>query len=59
MDPDAVLDEIRDISTNWLAGASNAEPAAIEVQLGDLAEKVQALDQWLSKGGFLPTAWRR
>jgi hypothetical protein len=22
-----------------------------------LAERVQALDEWLKKGGFLPTAW--
>jgi hypothetical protein len=25
----------------------------------ELVEKVDALDQWLRKGGFLPTDWRK
>jgi hypothetical protein len=38
------------------SGASPERVAAI----GDtLAELVQAMDQWLSRGGFLPTDWQR
>lgn len=26
---------------------------------GEFAETFEALDEWLSKGGFLPAAWRQ
>lgn len=26
---------------------------------GELVDALEALDQWLSRGGFLPTAWAR
>lgn len=49
MDPDATLARIR-------------EQAAADRMHGppydSLAEHVQALDEWLSNGGFLPEAWR-
>ncbi len=32
---------------------------AIAVDATDLAEAVDALDVWLSRGGFLPNAWAR
>jgi hypothetical protein len=25
----------------------------------ELAEKIEALDEWLTKGGFLPRRWKR
>lgn len=47
MDPDVCLAEIRAILDKPDADA-----------YADLAERVEALDQWLTRGGFLPAAWR-
>lgn len=54
MDPDTALAELRTLALDVLSpvdGESSDE--AIE-----LAEKFQGLDEWLSRGGFLPAAWR-
>lgn len=51
MDPNANLEEQRRIvSTIIRDGSGDAER---------LADLVEALDEWLSKGGFLPEAWKR
>ena len=52
MDPDATLKQLREL----------CRQAMLEVDLPtflaeDLAEQFQALDMWLSRGGFLPHAW--
>lgn len=52
MDPDATLDDIHDLLNDILNRDQADEHTAIE-----LAEKVNALDQWLAKGGFLPAGW--
>lgn len=49
MDPNATLDEIRDILKNQRARESAER----------LRELIESLDQWLSKGGFLPEAWEK
>lgn len=49
MDPDKALAELREA----LQELAN-DPDAWE----DVIEKFEALDGWLSKGGFLPKAWR-
>ena len=46
MDPDATLDAIRENITNGTAAA-----------LDEAANLFTDLDEWLSKGGFLPTDW--
>ena len=49
MDPNAALTEIRSIL------------ARNDLELPDyerLAELTEALDKWLSNGGFLPDAWQ-
>lgn len=56
MDPDANLKEQRLLAQTILHGDD-----ADSIDTGDavrLAELVQALDEWLVKGGFLPTAWQ-
>jgi hypothetical protein len=53
MDPDACLREIRDIVQ--LAGAAELD---WEEAFERLAERVGGLDDWLSRGGFPPAAWR-
>lgn len=55
MDPNATLARIRELTASLLD--SDADPGTA-ASIGDqLAEHVQALDEWLSKGGFLPRAW--
>ncbi len=56
MDPDEALAQMRTaIETVWAAESSVAASAAADT----LAEHAAALDQWLSKGGFLPQAWSK
>ncbi len=54
MDPDANLKEQRDLlrkfrKRNRLTAGEAAR----------LAELVDSLDEWISRGGFLPEAWRQ
>lgn len=60
MDPNACLEKIRDLYER-LVRVSDAEPdapvAAEDAQ--ELAEAVNDLDDWLCKGGFLPSDWNR
>jgi hypothetical protein len=56
MDPNANLDEQLDIVQRML----NQESEHIDT--GDavrLAELVEALNEWICKGGFLPATWDR
>lgn len=52
MDPDAVLQQLRELAAQILANASEESDVAVE-----LAEKVAELEQWLTGGGFLPASW--
>lgn len=49
MDPNATLDRMR----RHLDAAHSAD------EFDELCELVEAMDNWLSKGGFLPDAWKR
>ena len=56
MDPDEALKRLRELTQNVLRLAELGEDNA---ELGvELAEQVEALDEWISKGGFLPKAWQ-
>jgi len=50
MDPDATLKMIRELAAEVACRA--VDPDAVE-----LAELVQSLDEWISRGGFLPKEW--
>jgi hypothetical protein len=54
MDPNATLAEIRNIVTDWAQNGTDGEDA-----MQEMAESFGALDEWLTKGGFLPDAWKR
>lgn len=55
MDPNANLEEQRQIVATLLAG-----PCGDADNLGmRLAELAQALDEWITKGGFLPADWQK
>ena len=49
MDPNETLATLRNLSRETMLGNS--------VDYMDLAEAFQALDSWLSNGGFLPKVW--
>lgn len=55
MDPNANLEEMRRLAGKLLADEFEIDSADAE----RLAELVQALDAWISKGGFLPRDWQR
>lgn len=52
MDPNTTLADIRESAEVFLSGANDERAVA-------LAEAVIALDEWLTKGGFLPADWSR
>ena len=58
MDPNANLEEQRRIITSMQDGTSK-DPVEWAQDSQRLAELVQALDEWISKGGALPKAWSR
>lgn len=49
MDVNATLESLRE----WAAGADCGIGAS------DAMELFQALDQWILRGGYLPSAWER
>lgn len=53
MDPNAALAEIRKLTRDVLKGRADEE------DIERLAELIEGLDNWLSKGGFLPKNWDR
>ncbi len=42
-----------------LADEDPPEPGSELAHAADLADAFEALDGWLSKGGFLPESWRQ
>ncbi len=56
MDPQATLNQLRELVTEVRqSDAFNLEQlAGLAI---DLANNVEALDGWLSRGGFLPSSW--
>lgn len=58
MDPNKVLEELRQlVEDEELDGDWSAEEANRRLVL--FVHSVEALDTWLSRGGFLPDAWQR
>lgn len=49
MDPNAALNELREM----VAAINNGRTPDLE----HLAEVFEGLDDWISRGGFLPTDW--
>lgn len=58
MDPNANLKEQREIAQKILRGVLLTRNELAELGLR-LAELVEAQNEWLSAGGFLPDAWSR
>ena len=67
MDPDANLREQREIARaiqkvlddcNGDGSLTDGQQFYVAAQAERLAELVEALDGWITKGGFLPARWR-
>jgi hypothetical protein len=59
MDPNAALAELRRlvIINNNDSSVTNREQAVIDARLDRMADLFEALDGWITRGGFLPTEW--
>lgn len=58
MDPNANLFRQITLATRIRHAADNGQKVS-EADAEELAELVTALDNWIRRGGFLPTAWER
>lgn len=58
MDPNECLREIRELKMRLLAQDDNEEPHD-PIDVARLLELVEALDGWITAGGFLPEAWKK
>lgn len=54
MDPNATLRSIRNMIDDYFSDPDGTNHVVV---LFDLADHVEALDEWITAGGFLPDAW--
>lgn len=54
MDPNQTLNDARDACKHWTHGERGDHDL---VAFDELVSAFEALDEWLSRGGFLPDAW--
>lgn len=57
MDPNETLVSIRALTAKIIE-LSDKDDEDLAIEGLELAEAAQALDEWLTKGGFLPSAWK-
>lgn len=57
MDPNQTLHDLRTALVDYRAATTIGASDAADRLADRLAEHIQALDDWLSAGGFLPNAW--
>lgn len=55
MDPDALLEQMRDAARRTFGMQETSE----NEDLATLVNGFVALDEWITKGGFLPSPWRK
>lgn len=58
MDPNAILAQIRAV-INLVRDDETARTLDAYAELEKITDEAEALDEWLSGGGFLPTEWER
>jgi hypothetical protein len=60
MDPDANLEQQLRLAGAMLADHHDSDGNGVEPRdAAELADLVIALNEWISKGGFLPKAWQK
>lgn len=57
MDPNVTLAEIRALIRDLREAQDDGDEGSVADVGANLAEKTEALDQWVTGGGFLPEAW--
>jgi len=59
MDPDEVLSRLRDAVKEWEADAEGSVMTSeqVEERLDTVLDLFDALDAWITAGGFIPRAW--
>ncbi len=58
MDPNTALQIAREAYAKYVKAAAEMDSETYDIALCDLAEAFDSLDQWLTKGGFLPDSWK-
>lgn len=63
MDPNELLEALRDCAQELIGEVENANRVGIadfssSETAYKMAEKFEALDTWLTRGGFLPSDWK-
>lgn len=63
MDPEAALTRIRELAAEIINMSDEIDEfdsfGHVDEEANELAETFQGLDEWITKGGFLPKDWRR
>jgi hypothetical protein len=60
MDPNATLEELRKLVARVHKDYEDPDGNGVDQDDADrLATLIESLDQWITKGGFLPKAWSR
>jgi len=57
MDPNLILAELRDLIDQWKQSEDGYPCEEHETAAEIIVEHVEALDEWLSRGGFPPDQW--
>jgi hypothetical protein len=58
MDPNQALKDARETNAEADAAMERGDQEAAASALIILANRFEALDEWLTRGGFLPEAWK-
>ena len=58
MDPNQALKDIRAMVAYLTGPNANPDSEAFAEQATALANTIEGLDEWLSRGGFKPSDWR-
>lgn len=59
MDPDEALKRLREKATEFMLNLPEDPVDNLGVLGSEVVELFEALDGWMSKGGFLPAEWRK
>ena len=57
MDPNETLRVLREAMQTYIRGEATRDREVMADAASDLHTHTEALDTWLSQGGFLPDAW--
>jgi len=59
MDPNIALDKLRELCREHITDETDIGLFRTEDRALSICEQFEALDQWLSNGGLLPSEWHR